>query len=261
MQQSNPIGPERKVSFLGSAAIDGAPVAYVITLAAVVAALAFFPMSVVIAIGGSFPMSQGVLGLVGWVLGPVAGAVASGVGALIGVFLAPHTAGIPLVRVGGSIIASFAAGTMVLGGKRQKWWLGVWLFILAAFIYFIYRALVINQVGLWPVVAGSFINWSSLLLFALPTRTLVARWIHSSSWGLVAAGLALGTWTVYGLTHTFSAAVTYHMFNWPEEVWIALIPTIPFENLLRAAIAIIIGGGVIAGLRALGLVRPQHAIY
>jgi len=183
------------------------------------------------------------------------------IGALIGVFLAPHTAGIPFIRVWGSVVTSFAAGTMVLGEKRKNWWFWVWLYALVSFIYFISRALFINGVGLWPVVANTFVNWSSLILFVLPTRTLFARWINGKQWGLVIAGVGFGTWMVFGITHTCLAAITYHMFNWPEEVWITLIPIIPFENLMRAVVGMIIGGGVIAGLRSIGLVKPDKAIY
>lgn len=258
---NTPAGEERKVEFLGGAAIDGAPVAYIVVLAAVVVALSFFPMSVVLASGGSFPMSQGILGLVGWVLGPIAGAVAAGIGALIAVFLAPHTAGVPFVTILGAAIAAFIAGTMVIGNKRKSWWLYVWIYAVLSFLYFIGRAVFMNGVGLWPAIAGSFVDWSAIILFALPTRTLFAKWINSNNWGQVIAGLALGTWTVFGLAHVCQSAITYHMFNWPEEVWTMLIPLIPFENLMRAAVGVVIGGGVIAGLRAIGLVKPENAIY
>lgn len=261
MSTKTPAGEERKVKFLGGAAIDGAPVAYIIVLATVVVVLAFFPLSAVLAIGGSFPMYQGILAIVGWILGPIAGAVCTGIGALIGVFLAPHTSVVPFVTVMGAIVAAFAAGSMVIGDKRKGWWLWVFLYGLISYLYFIGRALFLNKVGLWPVIAGTFVDWSGLLLFALPTRTLFARWIHGKNWGLVVAGLALGTWMVYGLTHATSGAITYHMFNWPEATWLALIPLIPVENLVRAAVGVVIGGGVIAGLRAIGLVKPENALY
>jgi hypothetical protein len=206
-------------------------------------------------------MSQGVFGLIGWILGPIAGAVASGIGVLIGGFLAPHTAGVLFVSIIAGVTGSFAAGTMVVGDKRKGWWLYVFVIALVAYLYYIGRALFLNGIGLWPVVAGSFLNWSALLLFALPTRTLFAKWINGKNWGWVIAGLALGTWTVFGIAHTVSTAITYHMFNWPEEVWITLIPIIPFENLMRVLIGVVIGGGVIAGLRAIGLVKPENAIY
>ena len=260
MSEKIPAGEERKVEFLGGAAIDGAPVAYIVVLAAVVVALSFFPFSVVLASGGSFPMSQGIFGLVGWILGPIAGAVATGIGVLIGGFLAPHTAGVLVVSILGGMTASFAAGCMVFGEKRKGWWVWVFLYGLISYLYFIGRALFLNGIGLWPVIAGSFLDWSGLLLFALPTRTLFGKWINGKNWGLVIAGLALGTWTVFGLAHATSSAITYHMFNWPEEVWTMLIPIIPFENLIRVLIGVVIGGGVIAGLRAIGLVKPENRL-
>lgn len=262
MVDKKPKGEERKIVFLEKVAIDGAPIAYIIVLAAVVVALSFFPMSAILVSGGSFPMSQGVLGLVGWILGPIAGAVSSGIGTLIGIFLAPHTAGpIPAVRVLGSMIASFAAGTMIFREDRKGWWFWIWLLAFLSFLYFIGRAIFLNGVGIWPVIAGTFIDWSSILLFLLPTRNLVSRWIKSDNKALVASGLALGTWIVYGLTHVISSAFYYHLYNWPEVQWYALIPLIPFENVLRAAIGVVIGGGVITGLRAIGLVKPDNAIY
>lgn len=261
MPEQQPIGEERKVEFLGGASIDGAPVAYIVVLATVIVVLSFFPFSVILATGGSFPMSQGIFGLVGWILGPIAGAIAAGIGTLIGAFLAPHTAGILVVRVLGGVVASFSAGTMIVGDKRKGWWFWVFLFCLALYLYYIGRALFLNGIGLWPALAGSFLDWSALILFALPTRRLFAKWINGDNWALVLAGLALGTWTVSGITHAAQSAITYHMFNWPEEVWTMLIPIMPVENLIRVLIGVVIGGGVIAGLRAIGLVKPSQAIY
>jgi len=150
---------------------------------------------------------------------------------------------------------------MVIGMKRKGWWFWIWLYAMLSFVYFIGRAVLLNGVSVGPAIANSFIDWSALILFAMPTRTLFAKWINSNNWGLVLAGLGLGTWTVFGIAHVCLAAITYHMFNWTEEVFIMLIPLIPFENLLRSIIGMVIGGGVIAGLRAIGLVKPEHAIY
>jgi len=255
-----PAGQERKVVFLGGAAIDGAPVAYIVVLAAVVTALAFIPFSVILASGGSFPMSEGIFGLVGWVLGPIAGAVATGIGRLVGVFLAPHTAGVPAVTITTAALGSFAAGSMVLGAKRNKWWIPLTVVFALTFLVYAARALQ-NGVGLYAVIAGSFCDWSAVVLFALPTRTLFARWINNKNLALVAAGLLLGTWIIAGLVQVGQDAITYFMFSWPEEVWVSLIPIIPFETLMRCLIGTVIGTGVIAGLRAIGLVKPTEAVY
>ena len=257
-----PTGEEREVRLRGGAAIDGAPVAYIVVLAAVVAALAFIPFSVILAAGGTFPMSQGVFSLVGWVLGPIGGAIASGIGRLIGVFLAPHTAGpVPAASGWGAAIASFAAGSMVLGEKRKWWWMPLSALFIVEWLLFAGRAILLNGVGVGAAIMNTFVNWSSIVLYMLPTRTLIARWINGKNVGLVAAGLFLGTWMIAGLSHLSVTVILYFLFNWPEEVFVTLIPIIPFENLMRCLIGTVIGTGVIAGLRAIGLVKPAEAIY
>lgn len=261
MTYDMPKGQERHVVQHGGATLDGAPIAYVVVLAAVCTALAFIPFSVIVALGSSFPLSQAVFPLVGWILGPVAGAVASGIGALVGVFVAPHTAGVPIVRVVGGVVASFAAGSMMRGGKRSWWWLPITTGGMVALALFPGRAIVENGVSVWAATGASFINWSALLIFALPTRRLIVRWLSNADLRLVALGLGLGTWTAAGLAHLVQGAITYYMLNWPEDVWIALIPVIPVEHLLRSVVGAIIGVGVIAGLRAIGLVKPREARY
>jgi hypothetical protein len=206
-------------------------------------------------------MSQGIFGLIGWVLGPIAGAVASGIGTLIGVFVAPHTAGVWPVSVYGAVVTSFAAGIMMTGGKRKGWWIGVAVLSVLSFLFFVGRAIFQNGVSAGNAILGSFVDWSAILLFVLPTRTLFAKWIGSKNTGMVAVGLFLGTWMTFGLAHVCQSAVTYFMFNWPEEIWVMLIPLIPIEFLSRCAIGTVIGTGVIAGLRAIGLVKPTNAIY
>lgn len=256
-----PQGEERNVKTLGSASLDGAPLAYIVVLAAVVTVLAFIPFSIVLGSGGGMPLSQSIFPLVGWILGPIAGAIASGVGTLVGVLLAPYTAGVPFVSVMGAALASFAAGTMVLSKRRQYWSIILTVILTIELLLYLNHAIGQNGVAFSTAIAGSFVDWSALLLFALPTRNLFARWINSSNIGLMVAGLFLGSWTVSGLSHINSAMITYYLFNWPEEVWISLIPIIPFENFVRSLAGAIIGAGVISGLRAIGLVKPQEAIY
>ncbi len=255
-----PAGEERQVQFLGGAAIDGAPIAYIVVLAAVVAALAFIPISVILASGGSFPLSQGIFALVGWILGPIAGALSSGIGTLIGIFVAPHTAGVPVVSIIGAVVASFVAGAMVWEGSREKWWIPITgVFVVAMLVY--YGRALMNGIGIGTMIAGSIIDWSGVLLWVLPTRVIFAKWINSKNLAQVALGLFCGTWMVFGATHLCQTAITYWMFNWPEEVWVMLIPMIPFENLLRCLVGTVVGTGVIAGLRAIGLVKPTNAVY
>jgi hypothetical protein len=255
------LGEEREVKFLGGTAIDGAPVAYIVVLAAVVTGLAFVPLSAVIGSGKSFPMSQAIYPLIGWILGPIAGAVSNAVGALIGVLLAPHTTTVPAATVLGALMGGLGAGAMATSGSRKRWWVGVGAVGLLVYAAYAGRAVLQNGVSIGAVVLGSFIDWSALLLYLLPTRGLAAKWIGGRDLGKVAAGLFLGTWMVAGLTHLVSATIVYYVLNWPAPVWAAMAPVAPIEHAVRSVVGTVIGAGVIAGLRAIGLVKPKEAVY
>lgn len=256
-----PSGEERKVQFIGGASIDGAPVAYIVVLAAVVAALSFIPFSVVLASGGSFPLSQGIFGLVGWVLGPIAGAIATGIGRVLGVFLAPHTAGVPVSTVYAAIVASFAAGAMVLSGKRKNWWIYLAVLFVLSLAVTIWRAIFINGVRVWVILYGTSLDTLGILLWILPTRKIFARWILEKNLGKLALGLFAGTWMIGSLMIVVEEPITYWLFNWPEEVWYTLVPLLLFEYTTRSLTGMVIGTGVIAGLRAIGIVKPTEALY
>ncbi len=260
-EEQLPSGQERKVKTTGSAAIDGTPIAYIIVLAAVVTVLAFVPFSVVLGSGKGIPLSQSVYPLLGWLLGPVAGALASGIGTLIGVFLAPYTAGVPAVAIWGALIASFTAGMMAIGHSRPDWRVALVILFCLELAVYAYLAIARNGIPVYTFIAGAFIDWSAILLFILPTRTLFASLIGSDNFVRVAIGIFGGTWTACGLAHLSQVPFTYYLFSWPEPVWNLLIPIVPFENVMRGISGAVIGTGVILGLRAINLVKPKEAIY
>ncbi len=256
-----PSGKEREVTATSASTIDGAPVAYVVVLATVIAVLAAIPLSVVLGAGTSFPMSQAVYPLVGWLLGPIAGAAADGIGALVGVFLFPHTSFLPPATILGALVGGVAAGVMRKNGGRKLWWIPLGLCMTLAYVGYAGWAVLVNGITLPIVLLGSFIDWSALLLFLLPTRVLFASWIENKNIKRVAAGLFGGTWIVAGLSHLSAGALIYLTIGWPAEVWVGMAPLAPFEHLLRALIGAVVGAGVIAGLRSIGLVKPKQALY
>jgi len=256
----HPKGEERQVRLVGGAAIGGAPVSYIITWAAVLVVLSFvpIPVSAVLGIGGTFPMSQAAYALVGIVLGPAAGGLAAGIARLIGIFAAPHTATAGLPSVLSAVIWAAAGGVLVQ--KRGRSWLLFWIGFVAAYLAFVGYA-VSRDVPPTLAVQTTLTNLSGLLLWLLPTRVLARRWIAETSAARLAAGLALGCWTVNTCSHTVGSVLSFYVNAWPANVWRILIPIIPAEQLFRAVVGVVIGVGVISGLRAIGLVKPQQAGY
>ncbi|MBD2177447.1 hypothetical protein H6F42_11040 [Pseudanabaena sp. FACHB-1998] len=260
-ENQTPQGIEREVKTMGGAAIDGAPIAYIIVLASVATVLAFIPFSIVLGSGKGIPLSQSIYPLLGWLLGPWAGALASGMGTLIGVFLAPYTAGVPAIAIWGAAIASFAAGAMGDHPKRKYWYLVLTILFILELAAYAYLAIARNGIPVNTFILGAFVDWSAVILFVLPTRTLFARLIGNSNFVEVAIGIFGGTWMICGLAHLSQVPFTYYLFNWPEPVWNMLIPVIPIENTMRGLSGAVIGTGVISGLRAINLVKPKEAIY
>lgn len=257
-----PQGREREVKMMAGATIDGTPITYIIVLSAVVTVLAFIPFSVALVSGKGMPLSQSVYPLMGWLLGSWAGALTSIIGTLIGILLAPHTAGsFPAIAIWGGAIASFAAGAMVKQGKRRFWYLGLTLLFGLELTTYAYLAIVRNGIPIKTFIFGTFVDWSSVLLFLLPTRNLFASLIGSSNFIKIAIGIFGGTWTICGIAHLSQVPFTYYLFNWPEPIWKTLMPIIPAENVMRGLAGVVIGTGVISGLRAINLGKPKEAIY
>jgi hypothetical protein len=248
---------------LSVAAIDGAPMATIVSLATVVAVLAMIPIpiSFVIGSGKNFPISQSIYPLVGWLLGPVAGALADGIGALVGVFVAPQTTTSPPATIFGAAMGGLAAGAMATSGPRKRWWLPLAALFVALYALYAGRAVVVNGVAWSAALLGSAINWTALLLFLLPTRTLFARLLHADDLKRVGVGLFGGTWMIAGLSHLSTGAIVYAILNWPNPLWLAIAPVAPLEHTIRCLVGTTIGLGVIAGLRATGMVKPPHALY
>ena len=260
---SKPLGEERKVNYLGGAMIDGAPVTYIVVLAAVIMVLALvpIPISVVIGSGKNFPISQGVYPLMGWLMGPIAGAITDAVGSLGGIIIAPHTTTSRLGTVMGAALGGFAAGVMRGNGQRKWWWIPVSVLSIIFFCLYAVRAIFVNQANWFHVIFGSFIDWSALLLFILPTRIYFARCLQDEKMARVSIGLFGGTWIIAGLTHLCTSTFVYGIINWPSESWLLFAPLAPVEHAIRCLVGMVIGSGVISGLRAIGLTKPSQGMY
>jgi hypothetical protein len=250
-----PTGPRREVRVHSRAVIAGAPVAYVAMLAAVIAGLSLIPFSVVLGTGGgTFPLSEALFALVGIVLGPGAGAVTVLVGRLIGIGLAPHTAGSGVLSACCAVIGPIVSGTMCQLGKR---WRVSWIFCTLCYAMYIGRALTLD-VSLRLALVTTAANWLALLLWVSPLRTLAVHWLRGPK---LTVGLALITYIATNAVNIVNATVEYFRIGWPAPVWVALAPLVPLERLGLTVVGTVIGVGVIRGLRQVNLVKAEKAGY
>jgi hypothetical protein len=227
-------------------------------LAAVVAGLSLIPFSIVLGTGGgSFPLSEALFALVGIILGPGAGAVTVLVGRLIGIGLAPYTAGSGVLSACCAVMGPVAAGTMCQPGGR---WIVPWIVCTLCYIAYIGRALTLD-VTIHLALITTAANWLALLLWVSPLRGLAVRWLRSPVGPRMVVGLALITYIATNAGNVVNAAIEYFRIGWPAQVWFVLAPLIPLERLGLTFVGTVIGVGVIRGLRQVSLVKAEEAGY
>jgi hypothetical protein len=243
-----------------SRGIFGAPISYVALLAAVTAVLQLIPFSVVLGPGVSFPLSLATGGLMGILLGPWAGAVAVLVGGAIGVLIAPHTAFLGPLTILVLIMAPLASGLIVTGRHRI-----VGIYLLAAgilwwVIYFATTGMPQDKVVLlmpWRYIVPG------VLLFIPGLTEKAVRMLRSENRLALASALGYITWISLQTDHSISAIVgNLLLFPLPEEVYRILITTIiGAERGALTIVGIVIGLGVIVGLRRMGIRRPEQGVW
>lgn len=257
------LAEEREVTRSVGVAFDGAPIAQVAMLAAVVVVLTIVPIpfTAVFGTGRNFPMGQVVYPLVGWLLGPLAGALVDGFGALIGVLINPQNSSSLIATVIGAAFGGLAAGAMADTGPRRKWWMPLALVFIGFYALYAARAVLFNRLDAGIFLLATFINWSALLLFLSPARVFFARSLRAPDTLHLALGLFGGTWMVAGLTHLCTGTIVYWITNWANKWWPAVAAAAPLEHTVRALLGAVIGLGVISGLRSLKLFKPPHSVY
>ena len=165
------------------------------------------------------------------------------------------------IRPTGAASAALFAGAMVPNGRRRLLAWALTVAVLVELALFVHHALVVNGVRPAIFFTGYLAHWASIALFVLPTRGWIGRLIASPDLKRVAVGLFLGTWVSSGLMMFSESMITYHMFNWPGELFVMFAGIVPVEQAARSAIGAVIGTGVISGLRAMALMRPPGASY
>ena len=240
--------------------IFGSPISYVALMASVVAVFQLIPFSVVLGPGISFPLSLAIIGLVGILLGPWAGAIAVLIGSAIGVMIAPHTAWLGPITVLVMVITPIGTG-LITNGKRVI----VGLYLIAASI--IWWVLFLATNGFPQVWTALLQPWRYLLpgiLLLLPVLTDKAVRLLKSE-NRLALGAALGyiIWVGGALDHTLSSIIgNLIMFQLPEDVWSFLtLFIIGAERGALALVGLIVGIGVIFGLRRMGARKPEQGTW
>ncbi|MCL4459628.1 MAG: hypothetical protein M1136_02100 [Chloroflexi bacterium] len=241
------------------AGIFGAPVSYIALLAAVTAAFQLIPFSVVLGPGLSFPLSLAIDSLVGILLGPWAGGLAVLIGSVIGIMIAPHTAFLGPFTIAVVTLPAIVAGLIVI----RQYYVAAAIMFAGGLWWVISYAMILHypdpKVYLYP---WRYFVPAVLLLFpALNEKAL--RLLQSENRLGIAVAVGYISWIGSQSGHFISATVgDIYLFRLPQDVLNALIFIItPGERAVLDLVAMVVGLGVITGLRQMGARRPAQGIW
>lgn len=204
--------------------------------AAIIAVASLLPAFPVIGTGATFNIGNSLVPLAGIFFGPLAGAVAAGVGGFIGQLIAPHT-----VLFGPLQFTISMFGAAMAGFAMQRKWQ--------------YPALLILVLGLaWYAFPLGRQAWGTPLIYTLGFLAIAIGWLFGRKWlssanrmqmfmGIFCAALA-GIVVTQAIGNLWAMV----MFALPPAIWWSTIAIGPLERFFFAVGSGIIGLPLMIGL-------------
>ena len=244
---------EKEYTGSSASSIFGGPLSWVAAFGALTAIGSMVPIIIYPMGGGYYSLSQLLLfPLAGYMLGPWAGFVACGVGASIGLFIAP--AAYPLGVIDALLYGAIFGISYGLLSRRWRYYsLVLWILSFPLIYIFPYR---------WPGAAAGFapptspaylISWSYYLVifvvWAIWAFTPLHRWVRTDrKIALRIAGFIIASLAGSGLPTGFGGVAYYFILKKPIEI--AILEN--WQSVPLYAAAVIVGLVVFAVFQSLG---------
>ncbi len=211
--------------------------------AALMAAASLLPAFPIIGTGVTFNIANCLTPLAGIFFGPVAGAIAAGVGGFIGQLIAPHTVLFGPLQFTIAIMGALASGFAMQG----RWWVSA--LIIAVFG------------GVWYLVPNGTEAWATPLLYLLGFAAIVVGIFISRkenpllSHNRARMGLGILCASLAGIVVTQAMGNLWALifFELPPAIWFTVLAIAPVERFLFALGAMIIGTPLLIGLPKIGI--------
>ncbi len=211
--------------------------------AALMAAASLLPAFPIIGTGVTFNIANCLTPLAGIFFGPVAGAIAAGVGGFIGQLIAPHTVLFGPLQFTIAIMGALGAGFAMQG----RWWVPALIIALFG--------------GVWYLVPGGTEAWATPLLYLLGFAAIaVGIFISRKENPLLSRnrarmGLGILCASLAGIVVTQSMGNLWALifFELPPAIWFTVLAIAPVERFLFALGAMIIGTPLLIGLPKIGI--------
>jgi uncharacterized membrane protein len=236
------------------AAIAGVPVAFLAVWAAIYAVASILPAIPLVG-GGTFGGQEFILGIAGVLFGPIAGAVAATVGAIIASFIGPATAYFGLLTFYPHLVGALVAGLLMKNTRNAR------LIVLVIFLAAVLAWPLLpwfSAIGGYVFAKGAY--WPMYLtgLVTLWLSPWAVKQIRSLDPKRVPLGMAIIAWTAYMVNHVYislgySALYPEGPEQWVFAFWSGIVPA---QRLLLTLVTVVIGSAAVIGLHRAGIRFP-----
>jgi len=225
--------------------IDGVHIAYVAVCAAIVIITAFIPMFPVIGVGATMSAGMIIVPLVGIMLGPTAGTLATAVGAFLGQIVAPYGAIFGLI----TFLCPLASTATAAFLSRRKWKQGGLLVLMGILLWYLTTGI------MWAGNPKAGIMWYFpflhilSLVLVLVFRGKIGEWIASMDPKRMSIGIFLASLAGTLTEHMVGNSIYIGIYRGPPGPFYFVITIYWIERVLAAVGATVVGTPLLIGLK------------
>ena len=234
--------------------IAGVPVAYLAVWAALYAIAGILPAIPLVG-GGTFGGQEFLLAIAGILFGPLAGALAAGVGGLVASFIAPATAYFGLLTFFPHAVGAFAAGLLIRNTLRSKSLVAALLAVMALAWWLLppFKSIggpVFERNAYWPMYLT--------IVVVLALTPWAVRQIATFDPKRMPLGLFVISWGAYMVNHVAVSLGYSYLYpegpdSWVLAFWSGIVPG---QRLALAGVSAVLGTALLVGLHRAGIRFP-----
>ncbi len=225
--------------------IDNVHVAYIAVAAAMVTLAAYIPMFPVIGAGTTISAGMIVVPLVGILLGPTAGTLATAIGAFLGQIVAPYGAIFGLITFVCPTACTLVAGLLAY----RKWKTAIVVQGLTILAWYVLTTI------MWrgQPAAGvrwyfPFLHWASFISVLIVGRK-ISDWISSGDTKKMAIAVFLAALAGTLSEHMVGNSIYIGLYQGPAQVYVFVLGIYWIERTFGALAATFVGVPLLVGLR------------
>ena len=236
----------KKPGLFSGGAIAGVPVTYLAIWAAIYAVASILPAIPLVG-GGTFGGQEFIVTLAGILFGPIGGAVAAGVGAIVATFVGPATAVLGLFTFLPHMVGALTTGLLMQNTRTSR--IIVLVILILSLLAWPLLPLFSN-IGAYVFMHGAYWPMHLTAIIGVWLSPWAVKQIRTFDPKRVPRGIAILSWTAYMINHIWISLGYSIMYPEGPEQWVFAFWSgiVPGQRILLTVISVIIGSALVIGL-------------